>query len=46
VRSEKKAKLLEDKFGVKAAVGSYKTDLALVEKLAEKAHVVFSCVRA
>lgn len=43
VRLAEKAKKLEQ-FGVKAVVGSTK-DTALVEKLAEEAHVVFSCVR-
>lgn len=42
VRSEEKAKKLES-FGVKPVIGSYK-DTALVQKLAENAHVVFSCV--
>ncbi|KAF7790012.1 hypothetical protein EIP86_000960, partial [Pleurotus ostreatoroseus] len=45
VRSEEKAKKLET-FGVKAVVGSFKTDLALVEQLAEQAHVVFNCADA
>ncbi|KAI0091097.1 NAD-P-binding protein [Irpex rosettiformis] len=44
VRSEEKAKKLET-FGVKTVIGSY-TDTALVEQLAEKAHVVFSCADA
>lgn len=43
VRSEEKAKKLES-FGVKTVIGSYE-DMALVERLAEDAHVVFSCVR-
>lgn len=43
VRSEEKAKKLES-FGVKTVLGSYK-DLALAEKLAEDAHVLFSLVR-
>ena len=43
VRSAEKAKKLES-FGVKAVVGST-DDLALVEKLAEEAHVVISLVR-
>lgn len=42
VRSEEKAKKLES-FGIKTVVGSYE-DTALVERLAEDAHVVFSCV--
>ena len=42
VRSPEKAQKLE-KFGVKAVVGSM-TDLPLVEKLTEAAHIVFSCV--
>jgi uncharacterized protein YbjT (DUF2867 family) len=42
VRSEEKAKKLES-FGVTPVVGSYK-DVALVERLAEQAHVIFSCV--
>ena len=42
VRSEEKAKKLES-FGVKSVVGSFE-DLALVEKLAADANVVFSCV--
>lgn len=42
VRSPEKAKKLEA-FGVKAVVGSI-DDTALVEKLSEEAHVVFSCV--
>ncbi|KAI0342694.1 NAD-P-binding protein [Trametopsis cervina] len=44
VRSEEKAKKLES-FGVKTVVGSYK-DLALAEKLAEDAHVLFSLADA
>ena len=44
VRSEDKAKKLET-FGVKTVVGSF-TDLPLVERLAENAHVVFSTVSA
>ncbi|KAI0696908.1 NAD(P)-binding protein [Cytidiella melzeri] len=44
VRSADKANRLE-KFGVKPVVGSYH-DTALVEELAEKAHVVFSCADA
>jgi len=44
VRSQDKAKKLET-FGVRAVVGSTK-DLALVEELAEQAHVVFSCADA
>ena len=43
VRSEEKAKKLE-RFGVKTVVGSFKTDLNVVEKLSEQAHVVFNCV--
>lgn len=43
IRSPEKAKKLEA-FGVKPVVGSFK-DLALVEKLSEEAHVVFSLVR-
>ena len=43
VRSAEKAKKLE-KFGVKTVVGSFKTDLDVVEKLSEQAHVVFNCV--
>lgn len=42
VRLPEKAKQLET-FGVKAVVGST-DDTALVEKLSEEAHVVFSCV--
>ena len=42
VRSAEKAKKLEA-FGVTSVVGSYK-DTALVERLAEAADVVFSCV--
>lgn len=45
VRNEEKAKLLEQKFGVHGVVGSYK-DTALVERLAENAHVVFSMADA
>lgn len=41
VRSEEKAKRLQEKFGVKSVVGSY-ADVALVEKLAENAHFVLS----
>ncbi|KAI0696906.1 NAD-P-binding protein [Cytidiella melzeri] len=44
VRSADKAKKLE-RFGVKPVVGSY-DDTALVEGLAEKAHVLFSCANA
>ena len=44
VRSEEKAKKLES-FGVTPAVGSFQ-DTSLVRRLAEQAHVVFSCVRA
>ena len=44
VRGADKAKRLEA-FGVRAVVGSFKTDLHLTEKLAEQAHVVFNCVR-
>jgi nucleoside-diphosphate-sugar epimerase len=44
VRSEEKARKLEA-FGVKPVIGSYK-DAALVESLAEKAHVVFNCADA
>ncbi|GJE88579.1 nucleoside-diphosphate-sugar epimerase-like protein [Phanerochaete sordida] len=40
IRSEDKAKGYES-FGVKPVVGSW-TDLALVERLAEQAHIVFS----
>ena len=43
VRQPEKAKKLE-KFGVKVAVGSYKTDLPIVEKLAQESHVVINCV--
>ncbi len=43
VRTQEKAKKLET-FGVKTAIGSYKTDHALVEQLVEQAHVVFNCV--
>ena len=43
VRSAEKAKKLEA-FGVKTVLGSFKTDLDLLEKLAEAAHVVFHCV--
>ncbi len=42
VRSEEKAKILES-FGVKTVIGSIK-DTALVEKLAEQAHVLFNIV--
>ncbi|GJE96186.1 NAD(P)-binding protein [Phanerochaete sordida] len=44
VRSEDKAAKLE-KFGVRTVVGSFK-DVALVERLAEAAHVVFSMADA
>jgi len=44
VRSEEKAKKLE-KFGVHSVIGSF-NDSALVEKLAENAHVVFSLADA
>ena len=44
VRDEAKAKKLEQQFGVHGVVGSYK-DTALVERLAENAHVVISLVR-
>ena len=44
MRSEEKAKKLEQ-FGVKGVVGSFKTDLELVEKLSEASHAVFHCVR-
>ncbi|KAI0783867.1 hypothetical protein BC629DRAFT_1440597 [Irpex lacteus] len=44
VRSEEKAKKLES-FSVKTVIGSYE-DTALVERLAEDAHVVFSCADA
>lgn len=43
VRWPEKAKKLES-FGIKSVVGSFKTNLDLVEKLAEAAHVVFHCV--
>jgi uncharacterized protein YbjT (DUF2867 family) len=43
VRSEEKARKLES-FGVTPVVGSFK-DFVLVTKLAEQAHVLFSCVR-
>ena len=43
VRTEDKAKKLAA-FGVKGVVGSFKTDLDLVEKQSEAAHVVFHCV--
>ena len=45
VRSPAKAKQLEDKFGVRAVVGSYK-DLPLLEKHVAEAHVVFNCADA
>lgn len=45
VRSHEKAKKLEA-FGVKSVIGSFKTDLELVERLAEESHVVFNCVRS
>ena len=44
MRDEVKAKKLEQQFGVHGVVGSFK-DAALVERLAENAHVVFSLVR-
>ena len=44
VRSSEKAKKLES-LGVKAVVGSFKTDLDVVEKLSEQSHVVINCVR-
>lgn len=43
VRAGDKAKQYEQ-FGVKAVVGSFKEDHALLAKLVEQAHVVFSCV--
>ncbi|KIP05180.1 hypothetical protein PHLGIDRAFT_31023 [Phlebiopsis gigantea 11061_1 CR5-6] len=45
VRGAEKVKGFE-KIGVKAVVGSFKEDLALVEELTENAHVVFSCADA
>ena len=44
VRSPEKAKQLEEQFGVRAIVGSYK-DLPLLEQHVEKARVVYNCVR-
>ena len=43
VRTEEKAKKLQT-FGVKTVVGSFKTDLDLVENLAAEAHAVVNCV--
>lgn len=43
LRSVDKAKKLEA-FGVKSVVGSYE-ETALIEKLSEASHVVFTCVR-
>ena len=43
VRSKDKTKKLE-MFGVKTVVGSFKTDLDVVEKLSEQSHIVFNCV--
>ncbi|KAJ3521950.1 hypothetical protein NM688_g8946 [Phlebia brevispora] len=45
VRSQDKAKKFES-FGVKAVVGSFKSDLALLEKLVEESHIVFNCADA
>ena len=42
-REQEKAKKLLD-LGVKAVVGSFKTDLDLLEKLSEGSHAVFNCV--
>jgi len=42
LRNADKAKILESKFGVKAAVGTH-AELDKLEALAENAHVVFSC---
>ena len=44
VRSAEKAKILQDKFGVKAAVGTFQ-DLDKITDLAKNAHVVFHLVR-
>ena len=43
-RSPPRAKILQDKFGIKAVVGST-NDEELVAKLASEAHYVFSMVR-
>ena len=43
VRDAERAKLLETKFGVKAAIGSLK-DLEMLTELAEGAHLVFHTV--
>ncbi|CCM05825.1 uncharacterized protein FIBRA_08059 [Fibroporia radiculosa] len=42
VRSAEKAKLLEEKFGVKAVVGTH-ADSDKLEAFAEQSHVIFSC---
>ncbi len=44
VRSAEKAKILREKFGVDAVVGSH-ADTDKLTALSEKADVVFSCVR-
>lgn len=44
VRSAEKAKILKEKFGVDAVVGSH-ADTDKLTALSEKADVVFSCVR-
>ena len=44
MRSEEKAKVLQDKFGVKTVAGSIK-DYAFVEKVVQDYHVVFQIVR-
>ena len=44
VRSAEKAKILQDKFGVKAVVGTFQ-DLDKISDLAKNAHVVFHLVR-
>ncbi|KAF9806336.1 hypothetical protein IEO21_08716 [Rhodonia placenta] len=45
VRSAEKAKVLQEKFGVKTVVGSNE-DLDKLEALSEQSHVVFSCADA
>ena len=44
VRSEDKAKVLQEKFGVKTVAGSIK-DYAFVEKVVQDYHVIFQIVR-
>ena len=43
MRSEDKAKVLQDKFGVKTVAGSIK-DYAFVEKVVQDYHVIFQIV--